>query len=233
MQNYQYLTDSHDLSLPDWEPYARNYFGSSPLADKWSGTRFDYLMILGIYRRERFFHGTLAENMFSPWDVSGDLNFYSYCQQIKAKNKVFVDISDSRINDHFRLTRCEFVNRTDKKNITVLHFFAGIFSRYEGELRLRLFAGSCWIAATDHETLDFAIPHYDDKLTWDSHCVTGAGFYRAVYNGIDCNVRQVIPGTLEIDIHQNSRGKFTLTSNSSLIREFTMSTGPPKVFFMV
>lgn len=169
MNQYQYLAGKHDLSLPDWGPYAGNYFGISHLADKARGSRFDYLMVPGIYRRELFVPDTLKECGLSPRDASADLNFYSYRQQIEAKDKIYADISYSRIDDHFRLGRCNFVNTVDHKIILVLHHFAGLFFRYDGELRPVLPESSSWIVAVDCEKLEFAKPRYDDALTWDGH----------------------------------------------------------------
>lgn len=170
MNQYEYLAGTHDLSLSDWGPYARNYYALSHLADKVKGTRFDYFMVPGIYRREVFPPDTLKESGFSPREVSPDLNYYSYRQDIEGKDELFADISYSRIDDDTRMGRCKFVNNSDTEATMTLHHFAGIFFNYQDELLPVLTESSRWIAAVDYAKLEFGKPGHDDALTWDGRC---------------------------------------------------------------
>lgn len=52
MADYHYLDGVHDLSLPDWGPYSKKYFGISHLADRARGMRFDFTVMPGVYRRQ-------------------------------------------------------------------------------------------------------------------------------------------------------------------------------------
>lgn len=166
MNTYCHLAGAHDLSLPDWGPYARNNYGLSHLADKKRGARFDYFLAPGVYRREVFPPDTQRESGFFPTETSADLNYYGYRQLIDG-NKVFANISYSRLDDDLRLARCEFVNKSARKAVLTLHHFMELALPHKGELRPVLPKGCRWIAAVDCASVDFAKPSHDDSLTWD------------------------------------------------------------------
>lgn len=113
MTKYDYLSGSHDLSLPDWGPYSKKLFGISHLADRTLGTRFDFAVVPGKYRRELAIPDALRPSGYLPWNVSPDLTAYSYRQQLEWKDRIYCDISFSTVEDKMHLVRCELVNNSD------------------------------------------------------------------------------------------------------------------------
>lgn len=167
MNQYEYLAKTHDLSLGDWGPYSRNYYALSHLPDKWKGTRFDYFLVPGIYRREIFPPDTQKESNFFPTEVSPDINYYSYRQLLENSKDIYADVSYSRIDDNTRLARCRFVNNTDTKALMTLHHFMGLYFNFPEELKVEIPAASRWIAAVDYAELEFGKLGPADSLTWD------------------------------------------------------------------
>ena len=113
MTRFDFLSGSHDLSLPDWGPYSKKLFGISHLADKRLGTRFDFCVIPGKYRRELAIPDVLRPSGYLPWSVSPDLSAYSYRQQIEWKDRIYCDVSFSTVNEKTHLLRCELVNSSE------------------------------------------------------------------------------------------------------------------------
>lgn len=164
MNFYDYLKNTHDLTLSDWGPYARDFFSLSHIADYNKGLRLDFFMVPGLYRRKFCPPETLRESEYAPWETSTDFSYYSYRQQIENKDKFFADISYSRLTDNFRLGRVKFVNNTDEKNVAVLLSYARIAPR--DQVVPVLPDAAVWLDALDYKHLEFSYFRPDRNLTF-------------------------------------------------------------------
>ncbi|MCL3779271.1 hypothetical protein EMN47_02615 [Prolixibacteraceae bacterium JC049] len=117
---------SHDLSLPDWGPYTKNYIGVSHIPDKEKGIRFDLSVFPGFYRRKVIIPNVMYESGYHPWEASADLKYFSYRHELEWKDQVYTDISYSEIDDNARLIRMECVNNTNDAQSIVLHMMGSI-----------------------------------------------------------------------------------------------------------
>lgn len=126
MSAYSYLSGSHDLSLPDWGPYSKRFFGISHIAEPRHGARFDFTVAPGIYRRQLGIPDALRPSGYLPWDIDEGLENYSYRQQLEWQDRQYCDISFSRIDDHCRLVRMELVNNTDIDTDFAIHLLASL-----------------------------------------------------------------------------------------------------------
>lgn len=169
MNRYDYLNENHDLSLPDWGPYDHEIFGLSHIADKRRAFRADFFLVPGAYRRSLFISDCLKESGYSPWEVATDLDYYSYRQQIEAKDKTFCDVSFSRIDDNLRLARCKFVNHTSETRIFTLDLFCRFVTGYPGEVSPVLPDSAYWLDAVNHDELRFAGFYSHNNLTWGGY----------------------------------------------------------------
>ncbi len=134
--------ETHDLSLPDWGPYSKRFFGISHIPDHDSGDRFDLTVIPGIYRRQFGVPDALRPSNYLPWEVSPDLEAYSYRQVLEWKERLYCDISFFPIDSHTRQIRCSFVNRTDWGFDCALHFIAAFVPEPSGRLA---HDADCWL----------------------------------------------------------------------------------------
>lgn len=162
-----YLIDCHDLSLPSWGPYSKKYFGISHLTDERRGFRFDFSVMPGLYRRDIYIPDARKEAGYTPFESSSDLEYYSYRQQIEWKDRIFCDISFSKIDQVSRLMRCECVNQADSRNSFALHLIGGLELPDHRPGRVILPPESQWIAAVDNKSLHFQIPRPTDGLNYD------------------------------------------------------------------
>ena len=164
-------THSHDLTLPAWGPYSKQFMGISHVPNPESGRRFDFTVAAGFYRRKLLIPNGTFESGFHLWEASPDLNYYQYRFEMVWKDQVYADISFSALDEHTRLVRCELVNHTKLPQDLVLHFLANIeyptVAPYRHELlqpvSVILPASANWIEALDYENLRFAVPRPQDN----------------------------------------------------------------------
>ena len=65
---------SHDLSLPAWGPYTKQYSGISHVPAKNNGVRFDLSVFPGYYRRRVDVPNVTFESGYHMWDARPDLS---------------------------------------------------------------------------------------------------------------------------------------------------------------
>jgi len=187
------LNGNHDLSLPDWGPYTKNYIGISHISDKERGIRFDLSVFPGLYRRKVNLPNVNFESDYHPWEASSNLHYFSFRHDIEWKDRVYADISYSAIDEHSRLIKANLVNNTDLPQSLVLHMLASIhfpsIAPYSPDEALQLASvklpkDGLWIDAVDYHELTFQQPRASDGLVYDGwrrgeirahHFVNGKG----------------------------------------------------------
>ena len=118
------FTGEHDLSLPEWGPYSKRYFGISHRADPERGTRFDFAVVPGLYRRQLGIPDALRPSGYLPEHAGCDLEDYCYRQQLGNVDELYADIAFARLDDHSRLVECRCVNRSAAVNSFGIHFLS-------------------------------------------------------------------------------------------------------------
>jgi hypothetical protein len=170
------LAETHDLRLPDWGCYTKDYNGISHLANKRLGLRFDLSVFPGFFRRMVLVPNVNWESGYHPWDAATDLSYFSYRYELEWKDRVYCDVSFSMLSERARLVRAEFVNRTSACQNVVLHYMASMhyprLSSFDQEPLRRavvsLPSGGLWIDALDYRELEFAHPRPSDSLVYDA-----------------------------------------------------------------
>jgi hypothetical protein len=173
---FKHLNGTHDLSLPDWGPYTKRYIGVSNIPDDKAGIRFDLSVFPGFYRRKLEVPNVLFETNYHPWEASPNLEYFSFRHELEWKDRVYTDISYSKISDNSRLIRVECVNNTEVDQNLVLHFVASInfpplkeYSPYTflypGVIKLP--EGGKWFDALNYADLRFIKPRPQDNLVYD------------------------------------------------------------------
>lgn len=173
MYKIKNLKSSRDLSCSDWGPYTKKYMGVSHIADKDKGFRFDVSVFPGYYRRRIDVPNVRWETGYHPWEASPDLNTFSVRHELEWKDKVYCDITYSRITDDLRLMRCEFVNNSDAKQNAVLHTMASMnfpTHRHSSNIKpsqVSLPTGCSWLDALDYISLDYSKEKHSRHLVYD------------------------------------------------------------------
>jgi hypothetical protein len=169
------LRYSHDLNLPQWGPYTKNYIGVSHIPDVKKGLRFDLSMFPGYYRRKVDVPAFTYESGYHPWEASTNLEYFSFRHELEWKDQVYTDVSYSIVDETSRLIRAEFVNNTDLPQSLVLHYMATVHFPsikefapntpvYPGTIDLP--KGAKWIDALDYYDLGFAHGCPTDNLVY-------------------------------------------------------------------
>ena len=175
-QYLESLRYSHDLNLPQWGPYTKNYIGVSHVPDVKKGIRFDLSVFPGIYRRRVDVPAVNYESGYHPWEASPNLEYFSFRHELEWKDQVYTDISYSVIDESSRLVRAEFVNNTDLEQSLALHYMASVHFPsikeyapntpvYPGTIDLP--QGAKWTDALDYTDLVYAKPRPTDNLVYD------------------------------------------------------------------
>ncbi|KOY15053.1 MGH1-like glycoside hydrolase domain-containing protein [Paenibacillus xylanivorans] len=174
MNDYQRLSNNHDLNLPSWGPYAKQYIGISHINDPSKGVRFDLSLMPGFYRRKIDIPNVLWESGYHPWEASPDFSHFSHRHELEWKDRVYADISFSRIDEQSRLIRVNFANQTEYPQNLVLHAMASLQPpRLPGHGEVQIFAearlpdGAKWVNALDYKELIFAKPRPANGLVYD------------------------------------------------------------------
>lgn len=215
MKSINRISNSRDLSIPDWGPYTKKYMGISHVADKKKGIRFDLSVFPGYYRRRIDVPNVKWETGYHPWEASLDLNYYSIRHELEWKDQVYCDISFSKIHDNLRLIQCHFVNNTNEKQNVVLHSMASLnYPTYSNSSNIipyevDLPEDGIWIDALDYTSLEYAVPRFNDHLVYDGLFrgeVRGDGFVnaRCLGKGFGKDVGDSVIYNLELSKNQDS-----------------------------
>lgn len=124
--DYQSLKHNHDLSLPDWGPYTKQYMGISHITDVNAGTRFDLSIFPGLYRRKVEIPHANHESGFHAWEAAPNLDYFSFRHELEWKDQLYTDISYSNIDESARLVKIECVNNTEYPQNIVVHMMASM-----------------------------------------------------------------------------------------------------------
>lgn len=162
-------TDTHDnISLPEWGPYSKRFFGVSHTGEKEHGSRFDFFAIPALYRRSPFLPEAKAPFNYLPWDVSGDLSFYSYRQQLMWKDQIFMQGSFALLpGKDSVLCRYTLVNHLDMELEFALHLFSMLAPNPAEKILLEPSENSLYLNAEDYSFLSMKYPSYYDGLNVD------------------------------------------------------------------
>lgn len=158
------LVNNHDLSLPNWGPWASDFYTLSHIADQARGLRMDFMMVPGICHRSFLAPETLIECGCSAWRTTPDLSFYSFRQQLEGRDEFYSETSYSAMGDNLRLGRIEFVNRTDSVQSASLLLYARFASL--DIVAPVLPPGARWLDAVQYRSLRFAEARSDHNLVW-------------------------------------------------------------------
>lgn len=158
----------HDLSLPEWGPYSKKYFGISHLTDPARGTRFDFAVMPGLYRRQLGIPDALRPSGYLPEHASVDLNDYCCRQQLGDQDKLFADVAFARIDDHTRLVECRCVNHTALTVSFGIHFLSMLETSPVRPAEPELPPGCRWFDALLQPPLERKIPRPQDHLVYDA-----------------------------------------------------------------
>lgn len=160
----------HDLNLPQWGPYSKQYMGVSHIANDERGMRFDLAVCPGVYRRALSIPNVTWESGFHPWEAMPDLSYYTMRYELEWKDQVYADITCVQKDASSRLLRCHFVNASGMDTNVVLHAMASMHYADSATYDVEPVVGenAVWVDALDYTDLHYESPTPQDNLVYDA-----------------------------------------------------------------
>lgn len=114
--------------LGNWGPYSKKYSGISRIVDHKTegGVRFDCVVSPAIENADSRVPNVTVPTGVHPWEAKSDYSFYSYRYDLEWKDKVYADVSFTKLDNDSILVRTEFVNNTEIMQICLLNLFSAI-----------------------------------------------------------------------------------------------------------
>ena len=122
------VTQKMQERLGYWGPYSKKYSGISRIVDHKTegGVRFDCVVSPAIENADSRVPNVTVPVGVHPWEAKSDYSFYSYRYDLEWKDKVYADVSFTKLSEDSVLVRTEFVNNTEIMQICLLNLFSAI-----------------------------------------------------------------------------------------------------------
>ncbi|MBQ7115148.1 MAG: hypothetical protein IJN94_01890 [Clostridia bacterium] len=151
--------------FPAWGPYGKKYMGLSRIAEHKfkSGIRFDFTVAPAIFGGDIKVPNVTVPSGCHPWLASGDYSFYSYRYDLEWKDKVYADVSYSKIDEESTLVRTEIVNNSELVQNCLINYFSSIEYPYTHYTRLVTPEKCTYKEATDYDEYIYNTPRPWDE----------------------------------------------------------------------
>ncbi|MBE8720465.1 MGH1-like glycoside hydrolase domain-containing protein [Sphingobacterium pedocola] len=162
------LQHTHDMALPAWGPYSNKFNGISHIPVRNNGLRFDILVQPSVYFRNITpLASTQRESGYHPWQASADLSYFSYRFQLEWKDRLYCDVSYSKVDEESRLIRASYVNNTTETRSMALNIFSSIMYPYSNSVTIAKPDGSHFENASNYSSFTDSIISFNYNLVYD------------------------------------------------------------------
>lgn len=162
------VTEKMNKHLGKWGPYSKKYSGISRIVDHNTegGVRFDCVVSPAIENADSRVPNVTVPVGVHPWEAKADYSFYSYRYDLEWKDKVYADVSFTKLTSESVLVRTEFVNNTDIMQICLLNLFSAIEYQNVYATTPVLPEKCIFIKALDYKSYD-----YNTTRPWDKQVI--------------------------------------------------------------
>ncbi len=152
-----------------WGPFSKKYAGISHIAkhEKYSGIRFDLSVAPAISAFDIRVPNVTLPSAYHPWLCNKDYSFYSYRYDLQWKDKVYADVSYTKISDSSILVRTEIVNNTEIIKNCVVNYFSSIEYPQDLYTEISLPQKCIYWDATQYSAYSYALPRPWDEQNAD------------------------------------------------------------------
>ena len=170
--------------MPLWGPYSKKYMGISRIVDSQpeTGARFDFIIHPTIWNSAVPVPNVTIPSGYHLWQCNSDYSYYSYRYELLWKDKIYADVSFTRLDDEAYLMRCRFVNNTDLKQNCLLNAFSALEYPSVEYCSVSVPEKCVLINANDYSEYEYAVPRpWDNQNTDGMH--KGQFADKLFYNG--------------------------------------------------
>lgn len=123
-----------------------------------SGIRFDFTVAPAIFGTDIRVPNVTVPSGCHPWLASGDYSFFSYRYDLEWKDRVYADVSYSKIDEESTLVRTEIVNNSELVQNCLINYFSSLEYPYPYYTRLVTPEKCIYKDATDYESYEYNTP---------------------------------------------------------------------------
>lgn len=150
--------------LGQWGPYSKKYMGISRIVDedRKAGVRFDCAVHPTIANSNVPVPNVTVPSNYHPWSCNKDFSHFSYRYDLEWKDKVYADVSFTKLEEEAYLIRTEFVNHSEMNQNCLLNYFSALEYPFPYSTQLeKPLKCQVWDAA-DYQAYQYAV-----KRPWD------------------------------------------------------------------
>lgn len=154
--------------LGNWGPYSKKYSGISRIVDHKTegGVRFDLVVSPAVENADSRVPNVTVPVGVHPWEAKADYSFYSYRYDLEWKDRVYADVSFTKLDGDSVLVRTKFFNNTDITQICLLNIFSAI--EYPNVYAsLPILPSKCLFIKAN----DYASYEYNTHRPWDEQVI--------------------------------------------------------------
>jgi len=150
------FTEPKEL-LPDWGPYSKKYMGISKVVAKAPipGARFDCVVHPMLANTNQPAPNVTFPSSWHIWEAATDLAYFAYRVELEWKDRVYADVSFSKVDEHTRLIRTEYVNHTDMAQNCVLNYYFSMEYPWKQYTEISCEKPFVWKKMVDYDMLEF------------------------------------------------------------------------------
>lgn len=150
--------------LPKWGPYSKKYMGVAKIVDEAPipGARFDCVVHPAQANAGQPAPNVTFPSGFHVWEAMDDLSYFSYRVELEWRDRVYADVSISKIDEDSRLIRTEYVNNTEMDQNCVLNYHMAM--EYPWKLCAKV---SCDKEFVWKKMVEYDEYEYNTKRSWD------------------------------------------------------------------
>ncbi len=155
--------------LPDWGPYSKKYMGISRIVRKAPirGARFDCVVHPMLANSGQPAPNVTFPSSWHVWEAAPDLSYFAYRVELEWKDRVYADVSFSRVDGHTRLIRTEYVNNTDLDQNCVLNYYLAMEYPWKRMVKVSCDKAFALKKAVDYDAMEYSLPRPWDHLMPD------------------------------------------------------------------
>ena len=155
--------------LPVWGPYSKKYMGISRVVEQAPipGARFDCVVHPMLANSNQPVPNVTVPSAYHVWEAAPDLSCFTYRVELEWKDQVYADVSFSRVDDHTRLIRTEYVNHTDLDQNCVLNYYLAMEYPWKQMVQLSCEGNFSCKKLTEYDAIHFETPRPYEHLMPD------------------------------------------------------------------
>ena len=164
------MTDKFGL-FNGWGPFGKKYAGISRIEShaELDGVRFDFSVAPAIHAFDIRVPNVTLPSAYHPWLCDEDYGFFSFRHDLEWKDKVYADVSYTRLDNESYLVRTEIVNNTDTIKDCVVNYFSSLEFPCDSYAVLSLPERCDYVDALSYDTYSYAITRPWDQQSQDGY----------------------------------------------------------------